>query len=311
MEITHTKDTRTSSSIKIIHPKDFPPLSTISCLIYGRRGVGKTTFALSAPNPILLNLGGRVTTTHQQDNIITISSYDRLLEVLKSGTLNNYDTIIIDTFDDLVTYVFDNWSEKDPKLKKDNGEPTITGWSAIKCNIQNFLNELFKLKLDKHLIFTAHVREYPHGVRPGSKGSCINELIKRIDLVGYMKIVNDTRLITFEPDATVIAKNCLNLKGFLDNTFFTKLIEKLHERKVEHDNLVREYEQLLLEQDDKLALVETASDLEKLISELKRSKNKVIWDSKRIYWDKIKKLAEEKFKLKYDDATEKFVASNA
>ena len=169
MEITHTKDTRTSSSIKIIHPKDFPPLSTISCLIYGRRGVGKTTFALSAPNPILLNLGGRVTTTHQQDNIITISSYDRLLEVLKSGTLNNYDTIIIDTFDDLVTYVFDNLSEKDPKLKKDNGEPTITGWSAIKCNIQNFLNELFKLKLDKHLIFTAHVREYPHGVRPGSK----------------------------------------------------------------------------------------------------------------------------------------------
>ena len=130
-----------------------------------------------------------------------------------------------------------------------------------------------------------------------------------------MKMVNNTRLITFEPDAAVIAKNFLGLKGFLpvpeDNTFFSKLIEKLHERKVEHDNLVREYEQLLLEQDDKLALVETASDLEKLISELKRSKSKVIWDSKRIYWDKIKKLAKEKFKLKYDDATEKFVASNA
>ena len=215
-----------------------------------------------------------------------------LSEVLKSDTLNNYDTIIIDTFDDLVTYVFDNIAVKNPRLKKDNGEPTITGWGAIRWGIKDFLDELFKL--GKHFVFTAHVREYTYGVRPGPEESSINnELIHRLGFVGYMKMVNNTRLITFEPDAAVIAKNFLGLKGFLpvpeDNTFFSKLIEKLHERNVEDANFVREYEQLLLEQDDKLALVETASDLEKLISELKRSKSKVIWDSKRIYWDKIKK----------------------
>lgn len=44
--------------IKIVKAQDFKMRHTYTALIYGKPGTGKTTLALSAPNPLLLDFDG-------------------------------------------------------------------------------------------------------------------------------------------------------------------------------------------------------------------------------------------------------------
>ena len=96
-----------------------------------------------------------------------------------------------------------------------------------------------------------------------------------------------------------------------DNSFFNKLLDKVQKKRENRKKLREEYDALLDEQDTKLSKVETPEDLDLLISELKNQETKIIWGSRLIYWNKIKKLAKDKFNMEYDNDSARFVACNA
>ena len=305
--------------MKIIQPRDLTTDNPISCLGYGQPGVGKTTLALSAPNPILIDLDHGLHRVQKENQCpsVQVSNFEEILELIQSEDIKGFNSIVIDTFEKFIDCMFDYLVSKNAKLKNYNGMPSQAGWGQIKTTSKKIVSDL--LKMSKNIIFVAHDREDKSGdeitIRPDISGASGKDLIKMIDLVGYMSVKGGKRTICFEPNDAFVAKNSLGMNGFMniptENCFFSTIIERISEKK-QKENVIRvEYDKLLAEQDTKLSKVGTPEDLNLLIKELKDQETKIIWGSRLIYWNKIKKLAKDKFNMEYDNDSARFVACNA
>lgn len=305
--------------MKIIQPRDLTTDNPISCLVYGQPGVGKTTLALSAPNPILIDLDHGLHRVQKENQCpsVQVSNFEEILELIQSEDIKGFNSIVIDTFEKFIDCMFDYLVSKNAKLKNYNGMPSQAGWGQIKTTSKKIVSDL--LKMSKNIIFVAHDREDKSGdeitIRPDISGASGKDLIKMIDLVGYMSVKGGKRTICFEPNDAFVAKNSLGMNGFMniptENCFFSTIIERISEKK-QKENVIRvEYDKLLAEQDTKLSKVGTPEDLNLLIKELKDQETKIIWGSRLIYWNKIKKLAKDKFNMEYDNDSARFVACNA
>lgn len=69
--------------------------------------------------------------------------------------------------------------------------------------------------MGKSVIFVAHEREEKNGedkqIRPEIGGSSAGDLIKELDLVGYMEAIGKDRTISFDPCEKFYGKNTCNL----------------------------------------------------------------------------------------------------
>src|SRR3990167_11521670 len=109
---------------------------SIIMLVYGNGGVGKTTFAATAPKPLLVDcengskyfgLRGLELDVAQ---IRDWSDMKGLFEVAKSG---QYETIIIDPIGELMEKLkrfMVNMGDK--KLVQSDGSPSMAGWGWLK-----------------------------------------------------------------------------------------------------------------------------------------------------------------------------------
>lgn len=303
--------------MKMLSPSELPNSEPISCFLYGQPGVGKTTFALSAPNPLLLDFehGLKRVAKQFQTTSVQVESWNDMRELMQSD-LSKFDSIVIDTLGAVIDSVFDYVCELNPKLKSATGTPTTQGWGAIKNVVLGFHKEL--LKLGKNVIYIAHDKEVGaddsnQRVRPDAAGSSYREIIKQTDIVGYMSMRANRRTICFTPTDEFIAKNSLGLAGYieipttqLNNNFFSKILEDLKDKRAQENAERVEYDKLLAQQDEILSHVETSEDLFALIEAQKEQVTKEIWGSKSIMWCKIKQLAKDKFNLVYDNDSKQF-----
>ena len=83
------------------NPNELEINSTVKLLVYGQPGIGKTTLALSAPNPVLFDFDGgisRVNKAHQCPTL-QVKSWDEALAALDELEKGVVDckTIVIDT----------------------------------------------------------------------------------------------------------------------------------------------------------------------------------------------------------------------
>ena len=96
----------------------------IKALVYGQAGMGKTTLALSSPNPLLLDFDNgihRVNYGHQKDTV-QIHAWNEVLDVLKED-LSAYDTIVVDTIGKMMDYII--------TYVVPVGNPRIQDWGKI------------------------------------------------------------------------------------------------------------------------------------------------------------------------------------
>lgn len=200
-------------------PHELTVQPTIKTLIYGQPGLGKTTFALSAPNPLLIDFDGgvhRVNAVHQCDTL-PVSNYQEFLDVLKEN-LSAYKTLVIDTAGKMLDYMGAYLIAGDPKLGKRDGSLSLQGYGARKAE---FIRVLKQISISgKHLVFVAHEKEEKDGdqkiIRPEIGGSSAGDLIKELDLVGYMEAVGKRRTISFDPCEKYYAKNACNLPPLVE-----------------------------------------------------------------------------------------------
>ena len=202
------------------NPSELEINSTIKMLIYGQPGIGKTTLALSAPNPVLFDFDGgisRVNKAHQCPTL-QVKSWDEALDALTELEKGETPckTIVIDTAGKMLDYMSDYIMKNDPKMKMRDGSLALKGYGQRKVMFTNLIKRISLM--GKHVVFVAHEKEDKDGetrrVRPDMSGSSLGDLIKELDLVGYMQAFGRERTICWTPNEQYYAKNTCNLPEF-------------------------------------------------------------------------------------------------
>src|SRR5579883_563896 len=217
------------------NPTEISEAVTLAGLIYGQPGVGKSTLALSAPNPVLIDAdkGLRRVEKRFQVPSLPLNDYRDILALFQSQEINPFDTVVFDTLGKLVDRMGEYLIAENPKNGKSDGSLSMQGWGALKVEFQKLL-KLAQGK-NKHLIFVAHEKEEKDGdtriVRPDVSGSSGKDLVKDLDFMGYMEMRGTKRTISFTPTEKFYAKNSLRLAPAIDvpdteggNTFIQKII---------------------------------------------------------------------------------------
>lgn len=213
-----------------------------SMILYGSPGVGKTTLALSAPDPILIDFDrgmSRVRAQHRKTAIFC-DTYEDVLSDLESPAMKDFQTIVVDTGGSFITYLQDWAMRSDPKVNKQkNGAISLKGFGAVKQEFNRFTGYV-KDTLNKNLIYVFHSMEQTDKdgnpqVRLMCEGAAKNIVWTPCDFGGYVQMVGNQRVVCFTPEQEYFAKGCHGIKGQLvvpelgpndENNFITKLFDK-------------------------------------------------------------------------------------
>lgn len=216
----------------------------VKILIYGQPGIGKTTLGLSAPAPLLLDFDKgthRVSARHQVDTV-QVKSWDDV-EALMLENLSPYQSLICDTAGKMLDFMTLKIMKDNPKMKKGDGTLALQGYGVRKVMFLSFLARASEL--GKNLVFIAHEKEEKDEeqkiIRPEMGGSSGSDLIKDLDLVGYMEAIGKKRTISFDPCEKFYGKNTCSLPARIE-------LADLNDEKVKNDFLVtiiRQYGQML------------------------------------------------------------------
>lgn len=309
------------------NPSELRVSHTIKALIYGQPGIGKSTLALSAPTPLLLDFDGGVQRVNGafQCPTLQVESWEQVNDALKEieGGGVPCQTIVIDTAGKMLDYMGVSIIKENSKYGKADGSLTLQGYGVRKAMFINFLKRVSIM--GKHVVFVAHEREEKDGevriVRPEIGGSSAGDLIKELDLVGYMQAVGRDRTVFWTPQEKFYAKNTCNLpaahkvlsiideQGKItgDNNFLT-LVFAQYERDLQNTAAVRQKYDKLLDSFkrgvESIKDAETANEVYAKIEDF----NGHVWDSKL----RTEKLLAEKaaeLKLKFDPINNKYEAA--
>lgn len=198
-------------------PSELEAKQTITMLVYGQPGVGKTTLAVSAPDAVLFDYDGgvqRINGAHQTLTV-QIRSWEDTSEALDEIVASYPDvkTIVIDTVGKMLDFMSDYIVRNNSRMKKADGTLSLQGYGLRKSMFIDFIKKT--AVLGKNIIFVAHEKEEKRGddtvKRPDIGGSSANDLVKELDLVGYMQMLGKDRTIAFNPTEAYYAKNTCNL----------------------------------------------------------------------------------------------------
>ena len=279
-------------------PNEITCKSNLTCMIYGQPGIGKTTLACSAPSPVLLDYDGgvsRINGAHQVDTV-QISSWEdtekALTEIKESGC---YKTIIIDTVGKMLSYMDEFIMRNNPRMKKSDGALSLQGYGMRKAMFKRLISKVSIIGMN--IIFVAHDKEDKHGedvvVRPEVSGSAYQDLMKELDLVGYMMAYGKDRTITFDPDERFYTKNSCNLHGVIripvvvdekgeptnENNFMCYVVVDYINRQLINNARAGEYIALLNDINAKVNAIENADDANDFVKWYNSIEH--IWQSKQ------------------------------
>lgn len=289
---------------------------TVKMMIYGQAGMGKTTLALSAPKPLLLDFDNgvkRVNNAQLADvGIVPIKNWQEVQQVLREN-LSDYDTIVVDTIGKMMDFII--------AYRCGFGTPRIQDWSTINNDFQQFVRTLNDL--NKNIIFVAHrdvqtdgnSRVFVPALRPKNYNSIVTEL----DLLGYVQMRNENgyqkRTITFDPTDVSDGKNTCNMPSVMNipaindvqgnaiakNDFITREVLGRYDKMIDiKENAAKEYQNVLNEIENGVEQITDAAGANNFlahIGEYKQHGSSVIIKARDMFSKKVKSLG-----LVYDKA---------
>lgn len=215
-----------------------------SMIIYGPPGLGKTTLALSAPDPVLIDTDRGISRVKAQHRKATsmCNTYEEILEDIKTPQIQQCQTIIIDTGGSFVTYLQDWAMRNNPAARQKSGALSQKGFGIVKQEFLHFTNNIRDV-MNKNIIYIFHSDEQKDEngkfvQRLQCEGSARNLVWQPCDFGGFMQMNGNTRTITFTPSEQFFAKGCYGIEGTKNiptltpndaNNFITKLFNKAKE----------------------------------------------------------------------------------
>jgi phage nucleotide-binding protein len=170
---------------------------SIVMMVYGEGGVGKTTFAATAPNPIMADcengakyLGLRGISM----DVAVIENWTDFVEFWNAVKNSKYETIVIDPIGELMDKLKRTMiAQGDSKLVQKDGSPTTAGWGWLKKTLRDALKAI--RDTGKNVVIVAHVEEKQDDQRlvkrPKVETKLSDELVNMVDIVAYMTVIND------------------------------------------------------------------------------------------------------------------------
>lgn len=215
----------------------------IRFLLAGFPGIGKTTLALSAPKPLLIDVDrgiDRVAARNRKD-FTQPETYEELLNDLK-GDLSDYETLVFDTGGKLLDLMKPYVIKKDSKNGQKDGQTlSIKGYGAVGKEFQRLMDYAF-YQLNKNVVVIFHAKEDKDGeatkLRILVEGSTKDNVWQPMDLGGFVEMYNGKRTIGFDNCERYYAKGTHGIKGIIDipsldnstpNDFLTRLFDKVNQ----------------------------------------------------------------------------------
>lgn len=204
-------------------------------IVAGAPGMGKTTLALSAPNPLLFDLDNGIARVRAEHRKITsvCETYEELLSDMKSEEYKNAATIVLDTGGSLVQ-MMQPWAKtQEPKAARD-------GRAMFGVVKREFDRLTWQIRQDgKNVVIVFHTTEVQKGdvtvTRLSCEGSAKDIVWTPADFGGTMFQRGKKRIICFAPTEEAFGKGCFGIHGEYEvpelapgmpNTFLTDLFEQ-------------------------------------------------------------------------------------
>ncbi len=194
---------------------------TVKMMVYGQAGMGKSTFAISAPKPLLIDFDNgvkRVNLQHLEGIDIVqmvpgVNSWNDVRELLNED-LSAYQSIVVDTVGKMMDFII--------SYKCGTRQPRVQDWTGINQEFAWFVREFGNL--GKNLIFIAHRDVRKDGDNnvfvPLLREKNYNAIVTELDLLGYLEMKSEngrqTRTITFDPTDRNEGKNTCNLPSVMN-----------------------------------------------------------------------------------------------
>lgn len=212
----------------IKQPSEIQEKKNLVMLVYGSPGDGKTTLAISAPKPVLLDMDGGVGRTlaaHRcpvvqglngkplpwaADPANRVNGEDEpsVLGALAEIRALPFETIVVDTVGKLLDAMSDTIMRTNPAMRQRDGSLSLKGYGARKRMFKDFVSQC--LAMGKNVVFIAHAQESKVGddikVSPIIGGSSETDLMTEIDLAGYLTNIGGKRLLFWGNDGSGLAK---------------------------------------------------------------------------------------------------------
>ena len=288
-------------------PSELKSPTTIKGLILGDTNNGKTTLALSAPEPILIDFENGLSRVSKQWQSISMQckSFENFLNFLVSKEINQFKTIVIDPLgvmaDQIKAYVI----KKDPKLAKDG--------RLLYPAISNEFKNAWTILKDKGLsiLIVSHSDEIVKKDVESLKIRCEGNFIKNflpteMDFVAILRREDSNgktkRFLDFQKNETfTFAKRWNGLEDIIEvptnaieNKFLTDVIWKNWEEKNKKEEEANQnYDLLIAELKTKIGNIKDIDTLNVYYSSI-YNQHEELWTShsmeKAFLNDKVKEL---------------------
>lgn len=311
-------------------PSELKAKPGIVAMVYGSPGSGKSTLACSAPNSVMIDTDGgvmRINGAHQVPTL-QVTRWEEINEAMEEVRTNpQIETVIIDTVGKMLNYmeeyIIRTASGKRIEVNRDGGL-SLKGYGKRKQMFSDFIKSV--TTLGKNVIFVGHDKEEKRGdetvIRPEVGGSSTNDLMKELDIVGYMEMNGATRTISFSGTDRFYAKNTCDMPGVIpvpllidenrniigENNFFGGVIEGYRNRiahNIENNRKLEELRMLIESNAEDVTDAESANRFCEWVNGLEH-----VYNSKAIAGKLIMAKAKE-LGLKLDKSTKKYTGPDA
>ena len=196
-------------TLKITRGTDPIEITTITILLYGVPGVGKSSLAFSAEDVLLLDFDQGMHRSGFRGDGVRVGRWADIA-AMDAADFAGYKTVAVDTVGRCLDLLSLDLVKSKPNLENDaTGGLTRSGYGALKAGFAAWLGELRSYGLD--VVLTAHAKEDRDGdnvvFRPDITGGSYSEIFKLADGVAWYVAGKDSRTLGWDPTDRYVGKN--------------------------------------------------------------------------------------------------------